>query len=163
LITSKTGATESAKSGKPSERYVVCWSAPAWPVMASRNVPAGMTLLLDTLSVEDPELLIDAGLTLAATPDGEPITRTVKLTAPLKAFEPVTVMMALPDPPGVIWIEPVEADTEKFGLLEFTGASALMKLWPFGDPQPVTRSKPVTALNAAGLPLLKLLPAVMSW
>ena len=42
-------------------------------------------------------------------------------------------------------------------------ASASIRLVPVGVPQPVQRSKPVTAEYFVGLLLLKLLPLVMSW
>ena len=48
---------------------------------------------------------------------------------------------------------------------EITGnpASELIRLTPFGVPQPVQRSKPTTAGKLVGLPGQKLLPTVMSW
>ena len=42
-------------------------------------------------------------------------------------------------------------------------AKALMRFWPKGVPQPVQRSKPVTARKSFALVLFVLLPVVMSW
>src|SRR5579859_117337 len=54
------------------------------PVMVIVYVPAGVELEVDTFSVEEPEPpLMEAGVKLAVTPAGEPLTAALKFTVPL--------------------------------------------------------------------------------
>ncbi len=78
--------------------------------------------------------------TPAFTPTGEPTTVAVKSVAALKPFKALTAIELFPGvPPGMRGRTLGVADSEKLGLVD-VGARALIRLWPFGLPHPVTRS-----------------------
>ena len=60
----------------------VCVKLPLVPVTVSTYVPTAVELLVDTLSVEEPEPLIDVGFNVVVTLAGAP--PTLSATAPLK-------------------------------------------------------------------------------
>src|SRR4051794_7584733 len=62
-------------------------------------------------------------------------------------------------PNGVVTVKPVPGVINNASV---GAARKLIKLLPFGEPQPVARSKPGTAKKFVGLPLLVLLPVVRS-
>src|SRR5579859_1927733 len=66
-----------------------CVRLPLVPVMVSVYVPAGVELLVETLSVDVPAPLIEAGLKLAVAPEGKPLTPNN--TLPLKPLRALTV------------------------------------------------------------------------
>jgi hypothetical protein len=55
------------------------------------DVPAGVDPVVETVNVDEPEPLTDAGLKLAAAPLGEPLA--LSDTAPLKPFKAVVEMV----------------------------------------------------------------------
>ena len=66
----------------------------AWallPVIVSGYVPAGVEVLVGTLSVVDPEVVRLEGLNDAVAPVGSPLT--LKLTVPVNPFSGVSVML----------------------------------------------------------------------
>ncbi len=64
---------------------------PLVPVMVKGYVPAGVEQLVETVSVEDPELLIEAGLKLGVAPLGKPLTP--RLTVPVNPLSGLTLAM----------------------------------------------------------------------
>lgn len=96
---------------------------------------------------------------VAVTPAGNP--EADRVTLPVKPFRSATEMVLVPVPPCAT--ETLVGDADR---LKSAAAAppdiALIRFWPLGLPQPVTRSYPVTALN--DLPwALRLLPLVTSW
>ena len=59
----------------------VCVKLPLVPVMVSVYVPAAVVLAVETLNVEEPEPVTEAGFNVAVTPAGAPLT--LSATAPL--------------------------------------------------------------------------------
>jgi hypothetical protein len=59
------------------------------PVIVSVEVPATVALEVEIVSVEVPELEIEAGEKLAVAPEGKPVALSV--TVPLKPFVAVDV------------------------------------------------------------------------
>jgi hypothetical protein len=54
-------------------------------------IPVGVVVVVDTVSVELPEVVIDAGLKLAVAPEGKPLK--LRLTVPVKPFSaPIVVV-----------------------------------------------------------------------
>src|SRR6266404_3247515 len=86
------GETEIVKSGLgpcTTRVTVVEWdNVPLVPVMVKGNVPAGVVVLVVTLSVELPEVN-EVGLKVAVAPAGNPVT--LKLTVPVNPLKGVTV------------------------------------------------------------------------
>lgn len=68
---------------------VECTRVPLVPVMVKVKVPAGVVLLVDTETVEDPEPVTEVGLKLAVAPVGRPLM--LKATFPANPPDPVTV------------------------------------------------------------------------
>src|SRR5262249_41675948 len=62
---------------------------PVAPVTVNLYAPGGVVAEVDTVSVVDPEPVTEAGLKLAVTPDGSPLT--LKLTASANPFDAVTL------------------------------------------------------------------------
>ena len=89
----ETGDADSEKSGPELTTRVTDaeWLRPPFtPVTVSVKVPAGVDWLVLTVSVDEPELLIDAGLKTPVAPAGNP--ETLNVTVPLKplmGFTPV--------------------------------------------------------------------------
>jgi hypothetical protein len=61
-----------------------CDKLPLVPVMVSVELPVGVELAVVTVSVEEPEPLMEAGLKLAAAPDGRPAA--LSATVPVNPF-----------------------------------------------------------------------------
>ena len=125
LMLSVAGEAASEKSATAgaftvSVRVVVWVSVPETPVMVSMTVPVAAVLAAVSVNV-----LVDvvlAGLKLAVTPDGSPLTE--RPTDPLKPFTGFTVMVLDPAFPCVMLSLVGEADSEKSG----TGAAFTVKL-----------------------------------
>ena len=64
--------------------FAVCDKLPLVPVIVSVDAPSGVELAVATLSVDEPEPLIEAGLKLAVAPEGKPLA--LKATVPLNPF-----------------------------------------------------------------------------
>src|SRR5580658_672032 len=94
------------------------------------------------VEVPEPGAAMDVGLKLTVTPVGWPLA--VKATAELKPPETELVIVDDPLPPCTTETEAGEDERVKLGVVD-VGASALISPVPFGLPQPVTRSYPVTA------------------
>ncbi len=110
---------------------------------------------MDIVELPAPGAAIDVGLNVTVTPVGCPLA--VKATAALNPFDTVVVIVDAPLPPCTTETEPGDAEIAKLGVGEVPPLSALIKPIPFGLPQPVTRSYPVTAEKLPDVPL------VMSW
>jgi hypothetical protein len=67
----------------------VCVKAPLDPVIASANAPVWALPVVETVSVDEPDPLILAGLKLVLAPDPKP--EALKETAPENPLLPVTV------------------------------------------------------------------------
>ena len=134
-------------AGKASVTYVVWVNAPLVPVMTTTEVPPAVALVVATVKVTGaPPAGIEDALRVAVTPDGAPGIVTVRFVPALKLCSPLTAIELVPPPPGVRFKTAGVADIEKFGFVE-AGKRASKRLGPLGEPQPVTRSKPVTALK----------------
>ena len=97
----------------------------------NEKLPAGFELRVDTLSVDDPDWLIEAELKLAVAPVGAPAT--LRDTVPLKPFSAVTEIVKLVLPPAVTDCDAGVADIEKSGAPVFTGCQSA---GTFGGSQP---------------------------
>jgi len=96
------------------------------------------------IDIDDvPVPVMDAGLKPMVTPDGAP--EDVSATAELNPPKTELVMVEEPEPPCAMETEPGDADRLKPGCVVVPPASVLIRFAPLGLPQPVTRSKPVTA------------------
>jgi hypothetical protein len=132
------------------------------------RVPAGVALVVETVTVEVPDPVIEAGLNPTVTPAGAPRMFADRVTVPVKPFAEVSEIIVVPGaPPGVRLRVLGDADSVKYGFVVDAGASAVIMPSPFGVPQPVTMSKPVIAVNKPVNPgeteePLGLLPLVMS-
>jgi len=86
------------------------------PAPATTNVaaPAGAVAELETVSVDDPEAAIDAGLNEAATPAGNPVTPSD--TVPLNPFIAVTETAYVMLPPTDTVCEAGDTATAKSGV-----------------------------------------------
>src|SRR5579859_102673 len=74
-----------------SVTITVCVRLPLVPVIVRVELPVGVLLLVEMVSVEVPAPLIDAGLKLAVAPAGKPLALSV--TAPLKPLTaPIVVV-----------------------------------------------------------------------
>ena len=119
---------------------VVDWvTPPPTPVTVIEYVPVAVVEATVKVMVEVPEpgAAMDAGLKLTVTPDGWPVA--LKATAALKPPETAVVIVDDPLLPCTMETEAGEAEMVKFGLGE-VAARALIRLAPFGLPQPVSKS-----------------------
>lgn len=132
---------------------VVAVKLPETPLMVSVLVSAGAELLAVRVST----LLPEVGFVPhdAVTPVGS-VEVTAKVTLPLNPPASVTLMVAVPLPPGVSETVLEEANIQKPGTCG--PANASIRFWPLALPQPVTRSYPATALNHVGWFSVSLLP-----
>lgn len=94
------------------------------------------------MDVPEPGTGIEDGLKLTVTPAGWPLAD--KVTAELKPLRALVVMVEVPLLPWSTETEVGEAEIVKVGDVDGE-ARALIRPTPFGLPQPVTRSNPVTA------------------
>src|SRR5579859_2303684 len=164
------GDTVREKSGNARVTNAGCVSIPPElvPVTASMRVPGGVALVVETVRIEVPVPLIEAGLKFAVTPAGAPMRVADRLTLPVKPFPATNEMVAVPGaPPGVSARVLGDDASVKYGFVVEVGARATIMPCPFGVPHPVTMSKPVMAVkdpvNPAGtVEPLGLLPLVMS-
>lgn len=100
-------------------------------------MPVGAFEATVKVRVELPAPVMDVGLKPAVTPVGWP--DAVKLIAESKPFTMVLVIVDVPFLPCATETEVGEAEREKLGDVEIP-TSALIRLAPFGLPQPVTKS-----------------------
>ena len=61
-------------------------------------MPGGVAGVVDTFSVDDPEVVTDAGVNTPVAPEGRPVT--LKATVPVNPFAGVTVAVYDVLPPG---------------------------------------------------------------
>ncbi len=88
------GLAERLKSAGPCTTNVtvaVCDRLPLVPVIVSVYVPAGVVVAVETVRVELPEVVTDAGLKLAVAPVGSPLT--LRFTVPVKPFRALIVVV----------------------------------------------------------------------
>lgn len=100
-------------------------------------VDADETAELLAVSVSVLVVVAVAGLNNAVTPAGRP--DAAKLTAPLKLFWALMVMVLVPLAPAAIERVDAEEDSPKDSPLD-TPVKLLMRGWPEGLPHPVARS-----------------------
>jgi hypothetical protein len=127
-----------------SEAVALCEVPPLVPVAVIVYVPVAVVEATAIVMVDVPEpgAAMDVGLKLTVTPVGWPLA--VKATAALNPPETALVIVDVPLLPCTTETEVGEAEMLKAGLDELP-VRALIRPWPFGLPQPVTRSYPVTA------------------
>jgi len=141
------GETEMVKVPLPGavtvSRTVAVWVIPPpVPVITMVYAPAVVVAATTMVIVEVPEPVMEVGLKVTVTPAGWPLADSD--TAELKPSMAVDVMVEVALPPWSTVKEAGEAERVKVGLVA-VGARALIRFWPFGLPQPVTRSNPVVA------------------
>jgi len=127
-----------------SEMAAVGASPPPAPVTVMVYVPGAVLEATASVAVEVPEpgaAMVD-GLKPTVTPAGWPLA--VSATADSNPPLTVVVMVEVPLLPCTTETEEGEGAIVKAGFW-LIGASALISPDPLGLPQPVTRSKPVTA------------------
>lgn len=109
------------------------------PVTVMLYVPVAVVEATAKVTVEVPEpgAAIDVGLKLTVTPVGAPVA--VSAIAELKPPETAVVMLDVPLLPTTTETEVGDTARVKAGVA-LPGARALIRLAPFGLPQPVTRS-----------------------
>ena len=91
---------------------------PLAPATANVAEPAGVVAEVETVSVDDPEVVMDAGLNAAVTPAGKPVA--LSDTAPLNPFTAVTETAYVVLPPTDTVCEAGDAATVKSGVRAFT-------------------------------------------
>src|ERR1700731_3945998 len=84
---------------------VVRVNLPFVPEIVRGYVPTGVEALVATVSVEDPEVVTEEGLNVAVAPVGKPVL-TLNVTAPVKPFDGVTVVVNGALLPAAIDCEP---------------------------------------------------------
>jgi hypothetical protein len=70
-------------------RSAECKSAPEVPVTVREYVPAAVAAVVETVKIDDPADVMEAGLKLAVAPAGTPLAASV--TVPAKPLRAVTV------------------------------------------------------------------------
>jgi len=106
---------------------VVCDRLPLVPWIVNVNVPRGVLDLVETVIVELPEPVMDAGLNDAVARDGKPLA--LRLTLPLNPLTDDTVTVYVVEFPRVTEREAGDAEIEKSGgLSEFT-VSVTLVVW----------------------------------
>src|SRR5580700_12171234 len=116
---------------------VVVWTVlPLVPVTVIVYGP-GVTLEATVkVSVELPAPVMDVGLKPTVTPDGWP-----DAPKPIAESKPPTTLLVIVDPPALPCATETDvAEREKLGVTVPPLKSALIRLAPFGLPQPVARS-----------------------
>jgi hypothetical protein len=83
------GDAESVKSPTTRATVVVWTIAPLVAVTVMVKLPVGVEPAVDTVIVEEPEVITEAGLKLAVAPAGSPLA--LKLTVPVNPFTALTV------------------------------------------------------------------------
>jgi len=86
ITVAELGVAERLKSGPCTTNVTVveCDNVPLVPVIVRGYVPTAVVDAVTTVNVEFPELVSDAGLKLAVTPAGKPLT--LKLAVPVNPF-----------------------------------------------------------------------------
>ena len=108
---------------------------PEVPVMVTVAVPTVAVLL--AVSVRMLVVVVLVGLKVAVTPVGRP--EALRVTVPLNPFKGLTVMVLVPPGPPCTMVR-LLGESESVKLGDADTARALIRLWPFGLPHPVTRS-----------------------
>ena len=91
---------------------------PPAPATTKVAAPAGVVAELETVSVDDPEVAIDAGLNAAVTPAGNPVT--LSATVPVNPFTAVTETAYVVLPPTETVCEAGDTAKLKFGVCVLT-------------------------------------------
>ena len=117
---------------------MVVVTPPPTPVMVMVEVPAGALLatLISMATLPEPPAMEEPGLKSTPTPAGSP--EAVRLIVVSKPPEGVAVISAMAEPPGAM--PPTVGAAANVKLPTGTGASALIRLFPLGLPQPVDKS-----------------------
>ena len=104
---------------------VVCDRLPLVPWIVKLNVPRGVLDFVETVIVELPEPVMDAGLNVAVARDGKPLTP--RLTLPLNPLLGVIVTVYVVEFPRFTEREPGDAEIVKLGgFAEFTVSVTLV-------------------------------------
>ena len=69
---------------------VGCDTVPLEPFTVIVKLPLGVELDVATVTVDEPEPVIDVGFNVGVAPEGNPLT--ARLTTPLKPFNELTVI-----------------------------------------------------------------------
>jgi hypothetical protein len=143
---SDAGEAETAKPAGDDEAVTVSETVAVWvmlpasAVTVTGYVPAGVVASTARVRAEVPEpgAAIIAGLKLAVTPVGSPVAD--RSTGRLKPCDTAMVTVVVTLAPGAAETE--AGETVAVSPVGGAGAPprALIKLVPFGEPQPVTRS-----------------------
>jgi len=122
-----------------NETVVVCVTFSPVPVTVIEYVPVAVVAATARIMVEVPEpgAAMDVGLKLTVTPVGWPVA--VKATAAPKPPEMAVVIVDVPLLPCTTDTEVGEAEMVKLGV-DDVAARALIRLAPFGLPQPLSKS-----------------------
>lgn len=122
-----------------SATMAVCVTSPPVPVTMIAYVPVAVVEATVMVMFEEPEpgAAMDVGLKPTVTPVGWPFA--VKATAESKPPETAVVIVDVPPLPCTTETEVGEAEMVKLGVVD-VGARALIRLAPFGLPQPVSKS-----------------------
>ena len=67
----------------------VCDTPPLVPLIVSEELPTGVVLTVVTVSVDDPDVVIELGLNVAVAPEGSPLA--VRATVPVKPPDGATL------------------------------------------------------------------------
>jgi hypothetical protein len=130
---------------------VVLLNVPEVPVIFTGYVPT--VAVAFAVKVRVAVVFVLVALSTAVTPLGSPLS--ARLTVPLKPFCGATVIVLLPLPACFTVSAAGELDSVKdaVGAAVAVAVRSLIRCWPAGDPQPVVRSYPVTALKPESFPL----------
>ena len=109
---------------------------PLVPVTVSDSAQGIVLVVVFIVSVEEPDVLIEAGLKPPllmplGNPDSLP---TLKLTAPVKPLMGVTVTVYVADPPGTTSCPAGPTAIEKSGV---TGSTVILRVGGFGSELPI--------------------------
>jgi hypothetical protein len=109
---------------------------PLVPVIVSDNATGTVEVEVCIVSVEEPSVLIDAGLKPPlVTPGGKPTTlSTLKFTVPVKPLRGVTVTVYVASPPGTTSCAAGPTVMEKSGLV---GSTVIVRVGGLGSELPV--------------------------
>ena len=111
--------------------------------MVSVYVPTGVLAEVETVSVEEPDPVIEGGTNEAAAPEGKPLAE--KLTGPEKPFSALTDTVYATLPPRAVDRDDGEAESEKSG----AGLTVIVRVGGLGS---VTSALSVTVNVAVNVP-----------
>jgi hypothetical protein len=111
--------------------------------MVSVYVPTGVLADVETVSVEEPDPVIEVGTNEAAAPEGKPLAE--KLTEPEKPFSALTDTAYATLPPRAVDRDDGEAASEKSG----AGLTVIVRVGGLGS---VTLALSVTVNVAVNVP-----------